>query len=228
MKILLVEDDLEQLEPISAVLSNAGYLVDEAEDGETARWLMFEKDYDLLILDWMLPQVSGLNLCQQYRQVGKTTPVLMLTAKDTAVDKVTGLDSGADDYLIKPFEMIELLARVRALSRRSPLWQGDTLSVGDLKLYPTTLTVERGEAKIEISAREFQLLEYFVRHPNQILTRPQIEQYLWEWDSEPESNAITAAVRRLRQRLRSVEAADWIETIYGMGYRLSPQSNLKS
>ena len=225
MKILLVEDDPEQLEPISAVLSKAGYLVDGAGDGDTAQWLMFQKDYDLLILDWMLPQVSGLSLCQQYRQAGKTTPVLMLTAKDTAVDKVTGLDSGADDYLIKPFEMIELLARVRALSRRSPLWQGNTLSVADLKLEPTTLTVERGQTSVQISAREFQLLEYFVRHPNQILTREQIEQYLWEWDAEPESNAVTAAVRRLRQRLRSVNAADWIETVYGMGYRLSPQNN---
>ena len=222
MKILLVEDDLEQLEPMQAVLLELGYLVDAIEDGKTAQWLMSQKDYDLLILDWMLPHVSGLDLCRQYRDAGKTAPVLMLTAKDTITDKVMGLDAGADDYLVKPANVIELLARVRALSRRSPLWQGDTLSVADLQLDMNTLTVKCNAAKVELSAREFQLLEYFLRHPHQILTRDRIEEYLWEWGDEPESNAVTAAVRRLRQRLKLVEAADWIETVYGMGYRLVP------
>lgn len=222
MKILLVEDDPKQLEPIQAALSQVGYLVDGVDDGYTAQWLMSEKDYDLLILDWMLPKVSGINLCRQYRQTGKTAPVLMLTAKDTSVDKVTGLDAGADDYLVKPFDLIELLARIRALSRRSPLWQGDLLRVADLNLYLTKLAVERGKTQVQLSTRECQLLEYFLRHPHQVLTRDRIEQYLWEWDTEPESNAVTAAVRRLRQRLQLVDAADWIETVYGMGYRLSP------
>ena len=188
MKILLVEDDLEQLEPMQAVLSELGYLVDAVEDGKTAQWLMSQKDYDLLILDWMLPHISGLDLCRQYRDAGKTAPVLMLTAKDTITDKVMGLDAGADDYLVKPANITELLARVRALSRRSPLWQGDTLAVADLQLDINTLTAKRHAATIELSAREFQLLEYFLRHPHQVLTRNQIEEYLWEWEEEPERN----------------------------------------
>ncbi len=122
MRILLVEDDREQIEPIQGVLSEAGYIVDGVEDGETAQWLLSKKEYDLLILDWMLPTISGLSLCRQYRLRGKTTPVLMLTAKDTTPDKVTGLDAGADDYLVKPADLVELLARVRALGRRSPQW----------------------------------------------------------------------------------------------------------
>lgn len=222
MKILLVEDDPTQLEPLHAALSQCGYIVDGVEDGDTAQWLLSQKEYDLLILDWMLPTISGLRLCRQYRQAGKTAPVLILTAKDTTVDKVAGLDAGADDYLVKPADVIELLARVRALSRRSPLWQGDILSVADLQLHLTLLIVERGQKRVELSTREFQLLEYFLRHPQQVLTRDQIEQALWEWGTEPESNAVTTLVRRLRQRLQVVDAAEWIETIYGMGYRLKP------
>lgn len=224
MRILLVEDDPAQLEPLHAALSQAGHIVDGVEDGETAQWLISQNDYDLLILDWMLPRVSGLSLCLQYRRLGKTSPVLMLTAKDTTPDKVVGLDAGADDYLVKPTDVIELLARVRALGRRSPLWQGDILRMADLQLHLNTLTVERGEATVQLSSREFQLLEYLLRHPNQVLTREQIEQALWEWGTEPESNALTTLVRRLRQRLQLVGTADWLETIYGMGYRLkSPE-----
>lgn len=120
MRILLVEDDLEQLEPLHEALSEVGHIVDGAQNGETAQWLLGEKDYDLLILDWMLPDFSGLNLCQQYRHSGKTAPVLILTAKDTILDKVSGLDAGADDYIVKPVDLLELLARVRA-------WEGDRL-----------------------------------------------------------------------------------------------------
>lgn len=222
MRILLVEDDLAQLEPLQMALSQVGHIVDGVADGETAQWLLGEKNYDLLILDWMLPHVSGVSLCRQYRQTGKTAPVLMLTAKDTVLDKVTGLDAGADDYLVKPVDVVELLARVRALGRRSPLWQGDTLQLADLKLHLTSLSVERGQATVQLSGREFQLLEYFLRHPRQVLTREQMEQSLWEWDTPPESNAVTTLVKRLRQRLQLVGAADWIETVYGMGYRLQP------
>ncbi|MEB3338288.1 MAG: two-component system response regulator RppA [Leptolyngbyaceae bacterium] len=221
MMILLVEDDPNQLEPLQVALSQVGHIVDGVEDGETARWLMSEKEYDLLILDWMLPSVSGVNLCRQYRQLGKTAPVLMLTAKDTITDKVTGLDAGADDYLVKPVDVIELLARVRALGRRSPLWQGDILSLADLQLHLSSLTLEREQVKIELSSREFQLMEYLMRHPQQVLSRDQIERALWEWGTEPESNAVATLVRRLRQRLETVGAKDWLETIYGMGYRLS-------
>lgn len=218
MKILLVEDDSKQLNPIQTVLSKAGHIVDGVEQGEIAQWLLSQKVYDLLILDWMLPDISGINLCREYRQSGKTAPVLILTAKDTTADKVTGLDAGADDYLVKPVDMVELLARVRALGRRSSQWLGDTLQLANLKLHLNSLTVERGERTVKLSGQESQLLEYFLRHPRQILTRDQIEQALWEWGSEPESNAITTSIRRLRQRLQVVSAADWIETVYGMGY----------
>lgn len=222
MRILLVEDDTKQIDPIHAVLSKAGHIVDGILEGETAQWLISQKEYDLLILDWMLPDISGISLCREYRQSGKTAPVLILTAKDTTADKVTGLDAGADDYLVKPIDMVELLARVRALGRRSPQWLGDTLHQEDLKLHLSSLTVERGETTVKLSSQESQLLEYFLRHPRQILTRDQIEQALWEWGSEPESNAITALIRRLRQRLQVVGAADWIETVYGMGYCFHP------
>ena len=219
MRILLVEDDQEQLEPLQVALTQVGHMVDGITDGETAQWLISEKDYDLLILDWMLPGMSGVDICQEYRKMGKSAPVLMLTAKDTTTDKVTGLDAGADDYLVKPVDVIELLARVRALGRRSPLWQGDILSLGDLNLDLSTMKVEKQANLVELSVKEFQLLEYFLRHPGQVLTRNQIEQSIWEWGTEPESNAISTLVRRLRNRLKKVDAQDWIETIYGKGYR---------
>lgn len=220
MLIILVEDDPAQLEPLQVALSQVGHVVDAVEDGETALWLIKEKDYDLLILDWMLPKVSGINLCRQYRKLGNAAPVLMLTAKDTTADKINGLDAGADDYIVKPVDVLELLARVRALGRRSLLWQGDTLTLADLQLHLTSLNLERGKEKIQLSVKEFQLMEYFMRHPQQVLSRDQIEQALWSWGSEPESNAVTTLVRRLRQRLEAVGAKDWLETVYGMGYRL--------
>lgn len=223
MLILLVEDDPAQLEPLQTALSQVGHIVDAVEDGSTAQWLINEKSYDLLILDWMLPQVSGVQICRQYRNLGNTSPVLMLTAKDTTTDKVDGLDAGADDYIVKPVDVLELLARVRALGRRSPLWTGDTLTLGDLQLDLTTLNLARRKKKIQLSVREFQLMEYLMRHPQQVLSRDQIEQALWSWGSEPESNAVTTLVRRLRQRLATVGAKDWLETVYGMGYRLEVQ-----
>lgn len=221
MKILLVEDDPFQLEPLYAALTKAGHITDAVQEGETAQWLIQERDYDLLVLDWMLPQVSGVQLCQQYRQAGKTSPVLFLTAKDAVLDKVTGLDAGADDYLVKPVNLVELLARVRALGRRSPLWQGDVLHLEDLELHLNTLTIKRQDSTVQLSGREFQLMEYFMRHPRQVLTRDQIEQALWEWDMQPESKAVVILVHRLRQRLQSVDAEEWLQTIYGMGYRLA-------
>ncbi len=221
MLILLVEDDADQLEPLRAALTKAGHTIDAVEDGDTAQWLISQKDYDLLILDWMLPYISGVELCQQFRRLGKTSPVLMLTAKDTTKDKVTGLDAGADDYLVKPIDIVELLARVRALGRRSPLWQGDTLTVADLHLDRNNLTIERNQITVQLSGREFQLMEYLMRHPRQVLTYTQIEQALWGWGTEPESNAVTTLVRRLRSRLQSVGVKDWLENVYGIGYRLN-------
>jgi len=225
MRILLVEDDPEQLEPLQGVLSEAGYIVDGVDDGEIAQWLLSKKEYDLLILDWMLPTISGLSLCHQYRLIGKSAPVLMLSAKDTTQDKVAGLDAGADDYLVKPADLVELLARVRALGRRSPQWVGDILTVADLQLHLSNLTVERNQISVELSPRETQLLEYFMRHRNQVLTREQIEEALWEWGTEPESNALTVLVRKLRNRLQLVGVADWIKTVYGMGYSFKAPDN---
>lgn len=222
MRILLAEDDANQLEPLYTALSQAGHIVDGVADGAIAQWMLSQRDYDLLILDWLLPKVSGLSLCQQYRRSGKTAPVLILTAKDATCDKISGLDAGADDYLVKPADLFELLARVRALGRRSPLWKEDSLHVQDLTLNLSTLSIERDGQSVQLSAREFQLLEYLMRHPRQILSRNQIEQALWEWGNEPESNAITALVRRLRQRLQVVGIPNWLETIYGMGYCLNP------
>lgn len=225
MRILLVEDDPEQLEPLQIALTHAGHIVDGVEEGQTAQWLLGEKAYDLLILDWMLPDISGLELCHQYRQAGRTTPILMLTAKDTVADKVSGLDKGADDYLIKPVDMVELLARVRALGRRSPVWVGNTLKVADLELDLSTLTVKRQNITVQLTNREFHLLEYLLRHPRQVLSRDRLEQALWDWGEEPGSHALTTLVKRLRQRLREVGAEDWIEAVYGMGYRFSPPEN---
>lgn len=222
MLILLVEDDPIQLEALQAALTKAGHLVDAIADGETAQWIMVEKDYDLLILDWMLPKISGIALAQQFRQSGKMAPILMLTAKDTTIDKVTGLDAGADDYLVKPVDVIELLARVRALRRRSPQWKGDALTVGDLQLHLETLILERNGISVNLSGREFHLLEYLMRHPNQVISHDRLEQALWSWGTQPESNAVTTLVRRLRQRLDVVNAKNWLETIYGIGYRLHP------
>ncbi|MCU0535357.1 MAG: response regulator transcription factor [Hydrococcus sp. Prado102] len=228
MRILLIEDEPEQIEPLYTALSQVGHIVDCAEDGVTAQWLIGEKEYDLAIVDWMLPDIDGTDLCQQYRQAGKAAPVLMLTAKDTTADKVMGLDAGADDYLVKPVDLPELLARVRALGRRSPLWRGETLALADLRLNLTTLTVQRQQQSIKLSSREFQLLEYLLRHPRQVLTRDQIEQSLWEWGKEPESNAVSALVKRLRQRLQKLDADSWIESVYGTGYRIIPPNTSKT
>ena len=222
MRILLVEDDRDLLEPLTEALDVAGHVVDAITDGDTAQWLLQQKEYDLLILDWMLPGVSGLSLCRQYRQFGRGTPILMLTAKDTVLDKVAGLDAGADDYLVKPVDLMEFTARVRALGRRSSLWRGDTLSLADLTLHLSYLTLERNANTVELASREFQLMEYFMRHPKQVLTHNQIEQAVWAWGEEPESNAVASAVRRLRRRLRPLGIDQWIEAVYGIGYRLRP------
>jgi two-component system, OmpR family, manganese sensing response regulator len=224
MIILIVEDDPAQLRPLCLALSQSGHLVDGIEDAEAAQWLLTNKDYDLLILDWMLPQISGVALCQQYRGLGKSSPVLMLTARDATVDKISGLDAGADDYLVKPVDLNELLARVRALGRRSPYWHGDQLWLGDLCLDLTTLTLARQTTQIQLSSREFHLMEYLMRRSGQVIPRERIEQAIWEWGTEPESNAITALVWRLRQRLQELNAKDWLETVYGAGYRLKVPS----
>ncbi|WP_035985498.1 two-component system response regulator RppA [Leptolyngbya sp. KIOST-1] len=221
MRILLAEDNPDQLEPMQTALEQQNHIVDAAADGTTADWLCGTNTYDLLILDWMLPGLSGLDLCRRYRQRGGKAPVLMLTARGSLKDRVTGLDTGADDYLVKPVSLVELLARVRALGRRSPQWQGEVLTLGDLHLHLDRLEIERGSQRVKLSKREFQLLEYLLRHPHQVLTHAQLEQALWAVGAEPESNALSKLVRRLRRRLESLGVDGWLETVYGMGYRLS-------
>jgi OmpR-family two-component system manganese-sensing response regulator len=224
MQILLVDDEVELTDPLSRVLTREGYRVDVAHDGETGSQLAAQRKYDLLILDWMLPQQSGLEICQKLRSQGDTTPVLFLTAKDTIDDRVQGLDAGADDYLVKPFELRELLARVRALLRRPPTLEPlptsiPRLRVEDLELDPTNQLAHRQGRTIELSDKETQLLIYFMRHPHQLLTHQQIHEYLWREGEKPSSNVLAAQIRLLRRKIESNAETPLIHTVYGKGYR---------
>ncbi|MDX2211815.1 MAG: two-component system response regulator RppA [Oculatellaceae cyanobacterium bins.114] len=222
MQILLVDDEAELTDPLSRVLTREGYQVDIAHDGAEGSVLAINGSYDLLILDWMLPHKTGLEICQQLRSQGDTTPVLFLTAKDTIDDRVSGLDAGADDYLIKPFELRELLARVRALLRRPPTLEVTTpqrLQVEDLELdYDNQLAYRYGRS-IELSEKETQLLAYLMRHPNQLLTHTQIYQQLWKDGEKPSSNVLAAQIRLLRRKIEADQESPLIHTVYGKGYR---------
>lgn len=214
-------------DPIGQLLTRQGYSVDIAYDGERGNQLAEQGGYDLLILDWMLPRRSGLEICQQLRSRGDGTPVLFLTAKDTVDDRVQGLDAGADDYLIKPFELRELLARVRALLRRPVVLEPQPvprLRVGDLELDVTNQQAYRQGRAIELSEKETQLLEYLMRHPNQLLTHDQIHQYLWGDNEKPTSNALAAQIRLLRRKIETANEAPLISTVYGKGYRFGGPS----
>ena len=237
MKILLVDDEAELTEPLSRVLSREGYQVEVADNGATGKELALKNNYDLLILDWMLPQQSGVELCQELRSHSFTTPVLFLTAKDTIDDRVLGLDAGADDYLVKPFELRELLARVRALLRRSPNWENQTLEksatshsetkklplmslkVADLELDSENQLVYRQGKAISLSEKEIQLLELFMGHPGRLLTHQEIYQYLWKDGEKPSSNVLAALIRLLRRKIEINADKQLIHTVYGKGYR---------
>ena len=227
MRILLVEDEPDLGVAIKRTLNQHNYIVDWVLNGDEA-WNYLEDsyvEYSLAIFDWLLPGLSGIELLQRLRSQNNPLPVLMLTAKDSMEDKVIGLDAGADDYLVKPFGMAELLARLRALQRRSLQLQPQQLTVGNLKLDYGTNTVKctetSGETKvIPLTSKEFQLLEYFMRHPNQILTREQLLERLWELGSEPMSNVVAAQMRLLRKKLSEYGCDRLIETVYGLGYRL--------
>ena len=231
MKILLVEDEPDLGCAIERTLKQEKYVVDWVVDG-TEAWNYLEDrwtQYTLAIFDWLLPGLSGLELCQRLRDRRHSLPVLMLTAKDRMEDKVAGLDAGADDYLVKPFGMVELLARLRALQRRSPQLQPQRLQVGNLILDYGTRTIcwqnVMGERQaIPLTTKEFQLLEYFMQHPNQIVTREQIRDRLWEVSAEPLSNVVAAQIRLLRRKLAQIGNDSSIETLAGMGYRLNPNS----
>jgi len=207
-------------------LVREAYIVDWVLDGAEA-WNYLDSqwtEYTLAIVDWLLPGLSGLNLVKKARAHGYLTPILMLTAKDTEADKVTGLDGGADDYLVKPFGMAELLARLRALQRRPPQLQPKQLQVGGFTLDYQTHTVWyqdiSGENKIiDLTLKEFQLLEYFLQHPNQVLSRERILDRLWEIGAVPMSNVVAAQIRLLRKKLARYNCHMTIETVYGLGYR---------
>jgi len=225
MRILLVDDEAELTEPLTRVLQREGYTVEVAHDGMMGQQLAAGDSYALLILDWMLPGMSGLEICQQLRQRGDRTPVLFLTAKDTIDDRVLGLDAGADDYLVKPFELRELLARVRALLRRPPTMEPvvpaeSRLRVGDLELDVENQLAYRGDRTIELSDKETSLLAYLMRHPNQLLTHDQISEHLWQSNEKPSSNALAAQIRLLRRKIEAEQDAPLIHTVYGKGYRL--------
>ncbi|MCA1993646.1 MAG: response regulator transcription factor [Coleofasciculus sp. S288] len=227
MRILLVDDEVELTDPLSRVLSREGYGVDVAYDGRLGSEMASGGDYDLLILDWMLPQRSGLEICQELRSQGRTTPVLFLTAKDTLDDRVLGLDAGADDYLIKPFELRELLARVRALLRRSGAIDASSnqrLRVANLELDLENQLAYRDGRLIELSEKESQLLEYLMRHAGQLLTHGQIYQQLWSEEEQPSSNVLAALVRLLRRKIEAKGETPLIHTVYGKGYRFGEGS----
>lgn len=230
MRVFLVEDEPDLGAAIKRTLNQEAYVVDWLQDGLEA-WSYLatgRKQYKLAILDWLLPGLSGLEICHRLRQQNNSLPILMLTAKDRMEDKVTGLDAGADDYLVKPFGIAEFLARVRALQRRSPQLQPPQLQVGNLILDYATRTftnqsLSSDKQVISLTNKEFQLLEYFLKHPYQIVTRDQIIEQLWEVGSEPLSNVVAAQMRLLRRKLEEISGDRLIETIYGIGYRFQPQ-----
>lgn len=221
MKILLVDDETELSDPLSRILLQEGYEIDIADNGVTGMELALQNQYDLLILDWMLPHKSGLEICREVRSQSITTPVLFLTAKDTVDDRVDGLDAGADDYLVKPFELRELLARVRALLRRSTLETGssDRLKVADLELDIENQVVYRRGKAIDLSEKEIELLKYFMEHPDRLLSHEEIHSYLWQAEEQPSSNVLAALVRLLRRKIEIKGETPLIHTVYGKGYR---------
>jgi DNA-binding response OmpR family regulator len=228
MKILLVEDELDLGKLIQKNLAHHQYIVDWAVDGNAGwEYLTDERsNYAVAIIDWMLPKLSGIELCQKIRANNYTLPILMLTARDRMEDKITGLDAGADDYLVKPFGMEELLARLRALQRRAPTFQTDGLQLGRLRLdygnNAIAITNLQGkEDLIALTAKEFQLLEYLMQHPNITLTHEQIRNRIWSFDSESVSNVVAAQIRLLRKKLAEGGCENGIETVRGFGYRFN-------
>ena len=225
MRILVVEDEKSIAGFIRQGLTEAGYAVDVAADGRDGLEYALAADYDVMVLDIMLPEMDGLDLIRQLRQRGNKVPALMLTARDTVDDRVRGLDAGADDYLVKPFAFPELLARVRALLRRPPLQTGTVLQVADLEMDTSTHQVRRLGRSIELTPREFAVLEYLMRHPNQVLTRTQIGEHVWDFDFYHESNVIDVYIGYLRRKIEGEGETPLIHTVRGVGYRISAEGD---
>ena len=221
MKILLVEDDERIVDALSEDLTDQHYAVEVAHDGQAGLELVEAFTYDLILLDIMLPKLDGISLCRRLRSKGFCTPILMLTGRDTVTDKVLGLDAGADDYLVKPFDLEELSARIRALLRRESSTLPPVLEWGDLRLDPSTCEVSYKQQPLALSPKEYRLLEFFLRHDRRVFSRAQILEHLWPFEELPEEATVKAHIRSLRQKLQSAGVPpDLIETVYGLGYRL--------
>ena len=220
MRVLVVEDEVKMAALVRRGLEREGYAVDLAADGPEALWSARERDYDAIVLDAMIPEPDGYTVCRLLRDEGRWAPVLILTARDSVEDRVRGLDAGADDYLTKPFAFEELFARLRALTRRGPVERPIVLHVGDLSLDPVTRSVSRNGQPVNLSAKEFGLLEFLMRHPDEVLTRTRIIEHVWDFAYEGGSNVVDVYVRYLREKVdRPFGRAD-IETVRGVGYRL--------
>jgi two-component system OmpR family response regulator len=220
MHVLVVEDEVKMAALVRRGLSEQGLTVDVAGRGEDAIGMARVSAYDAIVLDVVLPGIDGFETCRQFRIEGIWAPVLMLTARGALEDRVAGLDGGADDYLTKPFSFAELLARLRALVRRGQRERPSVVEVGELRLDPATHQVWRGEAEIELSAREFALLEAFMRNPGHVLNRSQLLDQVWEYDYEVRSNVIDVYVRYLRRKIDVPFGVRSLETVRGAGYRL--------
>jgi two-component system OmpR family response regulator len=220
MNVLIVEDEVKMAALLRRGLREQGLTVDVSGTGEEAIGMALGSDYDAIVLDVMLPGIDGFETCRRLRGEGIWAPVLMLTARGAVEDRVAGLDGGADDYLTKPFSFAELLARLRALVRRGEIERPSVIEVGDLKLDPATRQVWRGQEEIELSAKEFALLEVFMRRPGYVLSRGQILDQAWEYDFEHRSNVIEVYMRYLRRKIDVPFGVESLETVRGAGYRL--------
>jgi two-component system, OmpR family, response regulator len=220
MRALVVEDELKMAALIRRGLAEEGYAADVARTGEEALWMARATPYDAIVLDVMLPGQNGLEVCRTLRASGVWSPILMLTARDGVEDKVSGLDSGADDYLTKPFSFVELLARLRALTRREPSERPAVLEVGSLRLDPATRQAWRGEVEIDLSAKEFALLETFMRRPGDVLTRLDLLEHAWDYGYDNKSNVVDVYVGYLRGKIDRPFGTASLETVRGVGYRL--------
>ena len=220
MRALVVEDEVKMAALLRRGLEREGYAVDVANDGTDAIWLGTENDYDVIVLDVMIPPPDGFEVCRTLRKRSRWAPVLLLTARDAVDDRVTGLDSGADDYLPKPFSFAELYARLRALTRRSLSERPAVLEVDDLRLDPAEHTVARDDVPIQLSPKEFALLEMFMRNPNKVLSRSELLDHVWDFAYDGTSNVVDVYVRYLRDKIDRPFDRESIETVRGVGYRL--------
>ena len=220
VRVLIVEDDIPLASALRRGLRAEGMVADVAVKGEDALWMVSSAEFDAVVLDVMLPGIDGFETCRRLRDDGVWTPIIMLTARDSVDDRVQGLDAGADDYLVKPFSLAELLARLRALARRGPVERPAVLEVGDLQLDPATREVRRGDTEIALSAKEFALLEAFMRRPGEVLTQLQLLEHAWDYDYENRSNVVEVYVRYLREKVDRPFDVKSIETVRGAGYRL--------